>query len=414
MRRTLQQILFLLFATSVFAQVQIEVNPPENIKSIVFGGPTEDQFPVVMMGEPINLTFDDILANEQDYYYKIVYCDYDWTPSQLLKSQYLDGVDNQRIIDYRNSYNTLQPYSNYRLTIPNENLSLKVSGNYVLEIYNDSYELQFSRRFIVYTDAVQVAATVKRSRDFEFLNEKQVVQFSINQGNFQLINPKKEVKVAIIQNHQWETALYNIPPQYVLGSEIIYKYDEKTGFFGGNEYLNFDTSDLRAPTAQISHIEVTDLYEHILFTDGYRFDQPYTYYPDINGDFVVRTLQGDNDSREAEYTRVRFSLPFEELLGLDEVYVFGKFNNYALTEENKLMYNEDTGTMDGNILLKQGFYNYKYVIKRDDGIVDLNTVCGNFHFTENNYLILVYYRDFGDLYDGIIGIGTANSRNISN
>ena len=212
MRQGLQQILLLLFVTSLFSQVQQEVNPPENIKTVIFKGPSEDQFPVVMLGETIRLEFDDTLANEQDYYYKIVHCDYDWLPSQLLKSQYLDGIDNQRITDYENSYNTLQPYSNYRLTIPNENLSLKVSGNYVLEVYNDSYELQFSRRFVVYTDAVKVAATVKRSRDFNFLNEKQVVQFTINQGNFQLVNPKKEVKVTILQNYQWETALYNIPP----------------------------------------------------------------------------------------------------------------------------------------------------------------------------------------------------------
>ncbi len=194
MRPSLPQILFLLFASSLFSQVQQEVNPPKNIKTVIFGGPTEAQFPVVMLGETIRLEFDDILANEQDYYYKIVHCNYDWTPSQLLKSQYLDGIDNQRITDYENSYNTLQPYSNYKLTIPNQNVSLRVSGNYVLQIYNDSYELQFSRRFVVYTDAVKVAATIKRSRDFNFLNEKQVVQFSINQGNFQLVNPKKEVK----------------------------------------------------------------------------------------------------------------------------------------------------------------------------------------------------------------------------
>lgn len=414
MRRSLQQIAFLLLAPFLFAQVQIEVNPPENIKSIIFRGPSDDQFPVVMLGEPIRLEFDDLLANEQDYYYKITYCDYDWTPSQLLKSQYLDGVDNQRIIDYRNSYSTLQPYSNYRLTIPNENVSLKVSGNYVLEIYDDSYELQFSRRFVVYTDQVKVGATVKRSRDFEFLDTKQVVQFSINQGNFQLVNPKKEVKVAILQNHQWTTALYDIAPQYTLGGELVYKYDKETSFFGGNEYLNFDTSDLRAPTAQIERIEIADLYNHYLFTDGYRYDQPYTYFPDINGDFVVRTLQGEDQTREAEYSLVHFALPFEELLGLDEVYIVGEFNNFGLSEENMLMYNENTGMMEGTLPFKQGFYNYKYVIREEDGTVDLNSVSGNFHFTENNYLILVYYRNFGDLYDGIIGIGSANSRNISN
>ena len=414
MRLSLQQIILLLFPFILCSQIQFEVDPPENIRTVNFKGPTEDQFPIVTLGETMRLEFDDVLANEQDYYYKIIHCDYDWTPSQLLKSQYLDGIDNQRILDYENSFNTLQPYSNYRLAIPNENVRPKVSGNYMLEVYNDSYELQFSRRFVVYSDLVRVGATVKRSRDFNYLNEKQVVQFSINQGNFQLVNPKKEVKVAIIQNYHWQTALYNIAPQYTLGGELVYKYDKETSFFGGNEFLNFDSSDLRAPTSRISRIEVNDLYEHYLFTDVYRFNREYTYFPDINGDFAIRTLQGNDNSREAEYTQVHFSLPYDEMLNLDEVYVFGKFNNYALTEDAKMLYNENNGLMEANILMKQGFYNYKFVVKTPEGLVDLNAIGGNFHFSENNYLILVYYRNFGDLYDSIIGVGSANSRNISN
>ncbi len=156
MRLYLKQIIFFLFIPSLFSQIQKEVNAPEHIKSIVFRGPTEDQFPIIQLGESMSLEFDDLTASEQDYYYKIVHCDYNWTPSSLLKSQYLNGMDNQRIIDYINSYNTLQPFSNYRLVIPNENVRLKVSGNYVLEIYNSYDELQFSRRFIVYNDAVSV------------------------------------------------------------------------------------------------------------------------------------------------------------------------------------------------------------------------------------------------------------------
>jgi len=415
MRETLKQITFLLFLpVLIFGQVQEEVEAPSHIKSIVLNGPTGDQFPVVQIGEPIYLEFDDLTASEQDYYYKIVHCDYDWTPSELLKSQYLRGVDNQRIIDYENSYTTLQPFSNYRLTIPNDNVSLKVSGNYVLEIYNNNYELQFSRRFVVFKDLVKVGAQVKRSRDFNFLNEKQVVQFTINGGNFQLVNPKKEVKVAIIQNYYWPTARYDVPPQFTLGTELVYKYDTETSFFGGNEYFNFDTKDLRAPSAAIARIDLTELYNHYLYSNNYRYKEPYTYFPDINGDFVVRTLQGEDNSREAEYTNVYFSLPYDEMLNLDEVYIFGKFNNYALTDENKMWYDEEDGMMKAKVALKQGFYNYKYVIKKEDGTVELNAIPGNFHFTENNYTILVYYRNFGDLYDSVIGVGTANSRNISN
>lgn len=414
MRYLIKQFLLFCCTSVALAQVQEEVNPPENIKTINFRGPTEDQFPVVQLGETITLEFDDLLANEQDYYYKIAHFDYDWTPSQLLKSQFLDGVDNQRIIDYENSYTTLQPYSNYRLSIPNENVRLKVSGNYALEIYNSYGDLQFSRRFVVYQDRVVVRGLIKRSRDFNYLNEKQVVQFTINTARFPVINPKQEIKVAILQNHFWPTALFNIKPQFTIGTELVYRYDQETSFFGGNEYLNFDTKDLRSPTFAISRVEFGQVYNHYLFTNEYRFDKPYTYFPDINGDFVIRTMQGDDVSREAEYSRVHFSLPYSNVIGLDQVYVTGKFNNYALTDENKMTFNEETGKFEVSLLMKQGFYNYKYVVERSDGTVEPNLVSGNFHFTENNYLILVYYRNFGDMYDSIIGIGSTNSRTISN
>lgn len=414
MRFFIKQLFFLFLATHVYSQIQEEVNPPENIKTIIFKGPTDDQFPVIKLGDPIYLEFDDLTASEQDYYFKIVHCDYDWTPSELLKSQYIRGADNQRIINYTNSYNTLEAYSNYHLKIPNKAVSLKVSGNYVLEIYNAYNELQFSRRFVVYTDLVQVAATTRNSRNFDFLNQKQSVQFTITPFQLQLINPVKEVKIAIIQNYQWSNAITNVPPQFTLGNSLAYKYDVETSFFGGNEFLNFDTSDLRAPTSSISRIEYDDLYHHYLFTDNYRYDKAYTYFPDINGDFLIRTLQGEDQSRESEYTMIHFSLPYTMDIGLNEIYVYGKYNNYALEEQNKMIYNSETGNMEATIKFKQGFYNYKYVLKNEGGEVDLNKVCGNFNFTENNYLILVYYRNFGDLYDGIIGIGTTNSENITN
>ncbi|HUH45971.1 MAG TPA: DUF5103 domain-containing protein [Arenibacter sp.] len=414
MRFDIRIILFFLLGHFTWAQIQMEINAPDNIKSILFKGTTDDQFPVVALGDPIYLEFDDLSASEQDYYYKIVHCNYDWTPSALLKSQYLQGMDNERIMDYNNSYSTLQSYSNYKLSIPNESTRLKVSGNYIMEIYNDYNELQFSRRFVVYQDRVKVGGAIKRSRDFNYLNEKQVVQFSINANGIQLVNPNKEVQIAIIQNYQWPQGITNISPQFILGNELVYKYDKETSFYGGNEYFNFDTKDVRAPSSSISRVALKDLYHHYLFADYFRDDRPYTYYPDINGDFVIRTLQGEDSSREAEYTIVHFSLPYTDKIGLNEVYVYGKFNNYALNDTNKMAYNEDTGYMDTAIKLKQGFYNYKYVMKLPDGSIDLNAISGNFHFTENNYLILVYYRNFGDMYDSIIGVGSANSRNITN
>ena len=406
--------LFLLIS-SLSAQVETEINPPDNIRSVIFKGDNNgDQFPIVKLGTPVFLSFDDLNADEADYYYKIVHCNYDWTPSDLLKSQYIDGLDNQRIINYQNSVTTLQPYSHYQLQLPNRQTRLRLSGNYILKIFNRYDELVFSRRFIVYTETVAVGITLKRSRNLQDVKTRQVVQFVINTGGAQIVNPQQEIKVAILQNHYWKSAVTNIRPQFFSGNQLIYRYNEETAFDGGNEFLFFDNKEIRIANNGIASVQLQKLYNHYLFTHKGRVGQPYTYNPDINGDFIIRTLDGNNSNTQADYARVHFNLKYTNAIGMNSVYVFGKFNNYALTEENKLVFNAQTGNLETSVLLKQGFYNYKYVVADEQGNVDENALCGNYAETENNYLVIVYYRNFGELYDSIIGIGSGNAATISN
>ncbi len=405
---------FILISFAFYAQVQQEINPPEYIRTVIFKGESDDQFPVVQLGDPIHLEFDDLTAEESDYYYKIIHCNYDWTVSDVLRSQYLNGLDDQRIASYKNSFNTLQSYSNYQLNFPNRNTAVKISGNYMLEIYDDNEELLFSRRFVIYKNIASVGVSIKRTRNFKFIDSKQVVNIKINTNNLQIPNPKKDIKVAILKNNNWSSVKTNIAPQYTLGTTLIYKYDTETSFFAGNEYLNFDTKDIRAPGGQVAYTTLEDIYQHFLYTNKERATAPYTYFPDINGDFSIRTLQGTNYSIEAEYSTIHFGLKYNPKFELKDIYVYGKFNNYDFNDENKLYYNENTENLETSFKIKQGFYNYKYVIRNKDGTIDTSNIGGNFHNTENNYLVLVYFRNFGDLYDSIIGVGSGNSATITN
>ncbi len=400
-----------------FAQVQEEINPPQNIKSVVFKSDNEgDQFPIVRRGERFTLTFDDLYADEKDYYYSIVHCDYDWRPSKLLKSQYLDGVDNQRIITYENSLTTIQPYTNYTLTLPNQQTNFRVTGNYVLRVTDNAGEIIFSRRFVIFRDAVTVGITPKTSRDFKDIGENQRLQFVISSPDYELVNPQQEVKIAILQNSNFNRMITGIKPQFISGQQLIYKYNEQTSFEGGNEYFWFDTKEIRVSNNSVARVDLTNRYNHYLFTNEIRKGQPYTYNPDINGDFFVRTIDGtnQNSNREADYSFIRFSLEYNNTLGLDKIYVYGKFNNYALTDENLLKLDDKSKTLKTAILLKQGFYNYKFVKVKEDGSIDLNFISGSHWETENNYTILVYYREFGEIYDSVIGVGSASSVGISN
>jgi len=408
------------------AQRLEEVSPPASLRTIIFKSDQEDQFPIVRLGETIRLQFDDLQANEEDYFFKIIHCTAQWTPSDLLKSQYLDGLDNQRITDHKNSYNTLVPYSHFNLEIPNENLRLKLSGNYMLQVFNTYDELQFSRRFLVYEDLVEVQAAVKRSRSLASLNTRQTLEFSLNTQNIGLNHPEKELEVVLLKNYQWDTKISGIQPLYNNGQMLVYDYDQQTSFWGGNEYLNFDTKDMRAATAAIKEVHLKDIYEHYLYPNTPRNNKPYTYFPDVNGDFIPRTLQGTLTEREGDYTWVHFSLKPSSIGNMDTyIYVLGKFNNYTPSPEYLMTYNAVQNVYQARILFKQGFYNYSYALsskpfeintyeieKKDGHSLDNYSIDGNFHFTENQYQILVYFKGFRDQHQRLVGIGSSNSSTI--
>ncbi|MBU3822054.1 DUF5103 domain-containing protein [Flavobacteriaceae bacterium XHP0103] len=413
--RQVSVFIVFLISNAVFSQIS-EVNPPDYIKTIAFKSNTpESQLPILKLGESLVLEFDALNGNEDNYYYTIEHFNHDWTPSVLIKSEYLDGFDNQRIRNYQNSFNTYQIYSHYQLTIPNaQTKRLKVSGNYMINIFDAGNNLIFSRKFMVYENLTTVGVSIKRSRSIEFLESKQRVDIIINSNNMRLNNPKDNVDVVIVQNNNLNTAIKNLKPLYTIGNELIYKYDTETSFWGGNEYLYFENKDVRAANSGIQFIDLKDLYHNYLYTNFSRANRPYTYNPDINGNYLISNIDSDDPNTEADYVWVHFSLLPNEAYKDKAIYVYGNYNNYALEETNKMVYDEIDKVYKLQMLLKQGFYNYKYVAVNTDGALDEGAVSGNFYQTENNYKVLVYYRDLGARYDKIIGLGEGNSVNISN
>ncbi|RSK41990.1 type IX secretion system plug protein [Mangrovimonas spongiae] len=415
---TLKHILFtftVLTFNTLFSQVK-EVNPPDYIKTITFKGDTpESQLPVLKKGEFLVLEFDALNGNEDDYYYKIEHYNYDWTPSVLARAEFMEGFDNQRIRNYENSFNTYQIYSHYKLTIPNQRTrGLKISGNYMIKVFNEYDELVFSRKFMIYEDLANVGVSIKRSRDVKDIDGKQSVDITINSNNLRFNNPTQTVKTLIVQNNNLNTAISGLKPQYTLGNELIYKYTKETSFWAGNEYFFFENKDIRAANTGIQYIELGNLYNNFLFANIIRKDRPYTYNPDINGNFVITAIDVENTDIEADYAWIHFALLTNKELKGKNVYVYGNFNNYATDESNLMHYNDKEGMYEASILLKQGFYNYKYVTIDNNGTLEEGSIGGNFYQTENNYKVLVYYRDLGARYDRLIGIGEANSVNISN
>ncbi|OUS03439.1 DUF5103 domain-containing protein [Flavobacteriales bacterium 33_180_T64] len=409
-------LLALILSTQGFSQIS-EVNPPDYIKTITFRSRTssQGQLPIIRLGEAFNLEFDVLTTDEPDFYYTIEHYNYDWTKSNLVKMEYMNGFDNYRIVNYQNSFNAYQLYSHYDLKIPNQQTrGLTKSGNYIISIYNEDQDLVFTRKFMMYKEQLGVAVSIKRMRDVKYIDSKQSVDIAINSGGLNLNNPKQTVKTLIIQNNNLNTAISNVKPQYTIGKELLYKYTNETAFWASNEFRFFETKDVRGANTGVQFTDLKNIYHSYLFADGSRNNQPYTYNPDINGNFQITAIDTDDIDIEADYTNVHFSLIHPEFTNGSTIYIYGNFNNYAFANENKLVFNSESGRYETIIKLKQGFYNYKYVLVDANGNLDEGQISGNFWQTENNYKVLVYYRDLGARYDQLIGFGESSSVNISN
>jgi hypothetical protein len=409
-------VLTFLSFRSFFAQTAVEQDPPFNIKTISFVQNGRNVIPFFKLGDTFEIQFDDLYSDEADYYYTLTHYNTDWSlPSSLSKAEYLTGLDNQRIITYQNSFNTLQLYSHYKQIFPNNFNQITKSGNYLLTVLNDENEIVFTRKFVLYEEGIQVGLIVRRSRDFETIDAKQNMELTLNYGDKILQNPIQNVKVTLLQNGNWNTSISGVKPQYTLGSELIYRYNKETQFWGGNECYTIDNKIIRGTNNTVAKVTSGDqIYNTYLYTNTPRKRSVYTYFPDINGNFFVQNANSNLPETEADYSWVYFSLDMPQEQDKD-VFIAGMFTNYALSEETKMEYNSTKKCYEKAILIKQGFTNFQYLLADKSGKIDQkNAIDGNFFQTENNYTALIYYKGNNERYDRVIGIGMASSEEIKN
>ncbi|WP_405609063.1 DUF5103 domain-containing protein [Polaribacter sp. Asnod1-A03] len=379
----------------------------QNIKSIQLRPLQENNFSsIVPLGTILELSFDDLDADSKDYQYKIEHMTHNWESSRLSSSQYIDGFDQNTIINVTNSFNTLQNYTHYSVQIPNVNTVITKSGNYLLSVLNSYDEVVFTKRFVLYENLVTTGVIVERSRNTKTLNTQQTVQFSVNHPNLTINNPNQEISIVILKNNNWNEKITDIQPSFFKQNQLLYTYTNKTNFWGGNEYSFFDSKLISNSSLNIAKVIKKDIYHHYIYPANYNPYTTYKYNPDINGQFVIRTLEADDSETEADYVSMHFSLNTEEPFANKEVYIYGAFNDFKLTDENRMLYNYEEKAYNGNLILKQGFYNYTFVTLDNNQTVDTNEINGSFYQTENEYTVIVYYKPFGSFYERVAGIGT--------
>lgn len=371
------------------------------------GAPTT--FPMVDLKAPdgsLVLQFDHLGTDLRDYLYTLEHCDANWQRSGLDDNEYIDGFTEDRIINFYNSFNTLQQYVHFSLTLPNRNMRWTKSGNYLLKVYDDSAErrLVLVRRFLVVESGWSVATDFVKPVQVGKINSHQELDFTVSTKGMRVQFPEKEVQAYVLQNGRWDTALGPIPPFIVRQDQLVFDYQDKITFPAGKEWRYFDMRTFDYRGEFIRNIRnMQDYFEVTLHTDESRAGRSYISYGDLNGRFSIENLNINQGPEQCDYAEVLFSLHQNQALETEDVYVFGALTDWQLKPEFKMRYEESVRAYVCAAYLKQGYYNYQYlVVNPKTGKADEEGFEGNWHETGNEYQILVYYRPFGLRYDRLM------------
>ncbi len=376
----------------------VQLFPVEN------GTPSVLDYPVVSLGDRQQLFLRfDLLTDQFEYLAaRIYHCNWDWKKSQLRDMEFLKEINSIRITDFDYSINTTTPYIQYRLTIPKP----FISGNYLIAIHRRGApgDILLTRKFSVVENTSIIDHQVRVSMTVSKREVNQQIDFSVNYGNLLVNSPTKDIRIVLMQNHQWDRALTNLKPTLIRPNENFMEFrlmDLSTNFSGGNEFRFVDLRTLNATGRNVSKITPTASgINAYVGVDASRGNLPYTQnFQDINGNFILSNTDLGEVPLNADYANIRFTLKAPKTEG--KVYVIGRFNDWKLSDENIMGYNERTKTYETSILLKQGYYDYQYYL--DASNKPEYYFEGSHFITENNYEILVYFRKPGNINDQLVG-----------
>ncbi len=374
--------------------------------------------PVITLGDPLSrltVSFDELGDERRFMRYELIHCDALWQPEGLVASEFLDGFNEGEVEDYEFSRATLVHYVHYSITIPNREIRITETGNYLLRVYDESNpdETLLQARFGVSDFSAGVYAGVTSLTDIDTNRNHQQLGLTVDlQHAAGIDDPFNDLRIVVSQNGRADNEVVLTAPQRVPGDRVIYEHLRPLIFKAGNEYRRFETVSTSYPGMGVENISAdTPIYNMWLYTDSPRGAIPYSYDSTQHGRFFVRESSSSRSDTEADYVMVHFSLEMPEIAGAD-VFLDGDFVQRRFDPVSRMVYNRATGRYENSMMLKQGAYNYQYLTVPSGSLQgETAPVEGDFYQTVNEYTVRVYHRPRGGRFDRLIGVGMIVSGN---
>lgn len=363
--------------------------------------------PVIQLGsgERIVVSFDEIGEDWSRLQFRVLHCNSDWQPSRLIEAEYVDGFNFADIDDYAFSSNTFTNFVNYRFTVPNEDLQVLVSGNYLIEVFpqEDPDDILLKARFQVSEDNVFVEGRVTPRTDKGYNTTWQQVELAVNSGSRE-INPYNDIIISVVQNRRPDTEVFVNHPTRADNGKYIYEHLWELIFPASNEYRRFETVREDYPGMGIEQVGFEGRsYQAWLHTDASRAEHEYSYDQTQKGRYMIDSYSATDPDIGGDYVDVHFTLDYPRLMNGD-IYVNGDFTSNRYEEPYRMKFDPESHLYTLTLPLKQGSYNYQYVAVKDGETKGTTSLVeGDKYETQNEYDISVYYRSPISRADRLIG-----------
>ncbi|MEX0722030.1 MAG: type IX secretion system plug protein domain-containing protein [Balneolaceae bacterium] len=334
------------------------------------------------------LSFDELSDLSGQFRITFSHHNQHWKNSNIPDDWFLGGM-NELILGGGTKNRLSEPdYFNYKIEFPNEQLQFKTSGNYMLHISDFSSGVWlFSLPFYVTENEGKMESYVETVFNAGPGNEAIDQPYSTYIYPDFVEFPQFDLTFHFTQNRFWgktkQTEVFDVATP----GEAHFYLPRDQAFPANFDFIGLGLQNFSQGGKIIGWEPGLTPPRAVLREDVLNFmTDP---VPSWSSNFGV-----PKSGRDARYANVRFRFDDGgEFSSTTGVYLVGDFNQWMLSENNKLTYNQESGYWETTVLIKEGTYTYKYALKAYGDEVDDLTLSDSITRRQQEYVSFVYFKD---------------------
>jgi len=362
----------------------------------------ETSLPVITMGrsQRIILSFDVLTDDSRALSIYFYHANRAWE-RDLVPAEYLTSFHSDDLLNYSISQATDIHYTHYDYDFPNRSVDFTLSGNYILRVtgQGDEEDILFERPFFVSEEATALDLRLDNVlvAGSAYTSVQPSVRFTPPTAAYDPL----DYTVCFMRNDQYGATNCDAHQSLAVQPDLAYYLEPENSFNPISASYFLDLSVISVG----SKVEFTDLSvkppEAALSPDYAKF--PGTgLAPFLNGQSVIRSVVRNvaDPDVSGEYARVYFRfVPLNERPVTGRIAVTGSFNSWEYEEANELKWIPERRWYEGATLIKQGQYEYRYLVEDPTLRRAMSGVTPSFR---NLYTTFVYYSDLSRSTDRLI------------